>query len=81
MRENGVAATRVVLQLAWVYAAAAERRSDPGQLQPEERAPRAPGNPEDRSTPESLQAFLAQTARRARLTIGALSDWLTGGWR
>jgi hypothetical protein len=73
MREYGVAAARVLVQLAWVYAAA-ERSSHHPERKDRPILESADSGPT--STQSWLQARLAQAIQPARHTIEAVLGWL-----
>jgi hypothetical protein len=79
MREQGVAARRLVVQLAWVYAAASDRASaQPGPVEGAIGARDASGAKSPTTVPWLLAARVAEAVRHTVITV---VGWLARGRR
>jgi hypothetical protein len=80
MREQGVAARRLVVQLAWVYAAASDRASpQPGPVEGAIGARDAASGAKSATTVPWLLA--AQVAGAVRHTVTMVIGWMARGRR
>lgn len=80
MREQGVAARRLVVQLAWVYAAASER-SSPQPAQEEGVVIGARDDSGAKSATTWPGVLVAQVAGTARQAVNGVVGWLARGRR